>query len=568
VKAVILAAGYGNRTRPLTDTRHKTLLEVGGRTIIGRIIDGLLATGVRHILVVTGYRAEELEAHLKTHHPEADFQFVRNPRYGETNNIFSPALAFEHLQLDEDLLLIESDLVCEASVFARIAASPHPNVALVDRYRTGMDGTVVTLAEGIVTSVIPPHLQAGGFSFVDKFKTLNIYKFSREFCRSTFRQLLTYYAQTIADNCYYELVLGILIYLQRAVIHAEVIGGEKWAEIDDPNDLRIAEFCSVPGISAASSKSMGGYWSFEDDFTDFCFLRNMYFPTPSILAELRNNLARLVQNYGSKQEVLNRKLALFLLCSPERVQVLNGLSQIYPWPAASYAGRRVLLPFPTFGEYCRSFPAYEVHQDRPGIDLDSLAERAADAEVVVVVNPNNPTGTTTPTEWLWRLARALPSTTLLVDESLIAFSAEPSLLPRLESDPLPNLVILTSLSKTLGVPGVRLGYVYSCDDRLNAEIARALPIWNLNSLAEHFIEFVLKHWISLADSLRATAADRAEFAQDLSAIAGVEQVYRSGGNFLLVALRPEWGEGAAVADRLLENGALFVKDVSAKIGGG
>ncbi|MSR84040.1 MAG: aminotransferase class I/II-fold pyridoxal phosphate-dependent enzyme [Candidatus Latescibacteria bacterium] len=484
MKAVIPAAGYGNRMRPLTDTRHKTLLEVGGRTIIGRIIDGLLETGVARILVVTGYRAEELARHLETHHPEVAFQFVRNLRYRETNNIFSLALAFEHLELDEDLLLIESDLVCEASVFARIVASPYPDVALVDRYHTGMDGTVVTLADGIVTSVIPPHLQAGDFSFADKFKTLNIYKFSQEFCRSSFRHLLTYYAQTIDDNCYYELILGILIYLQKAVIHAEMIGDEQWAEIDDPNDLRVAEFLFSPlNRRRLLEESMGEYWSFEDDFTDFCFLPNMYFPTPSMLAELRNNLIRLVQNYGSNQEILNWKLALFLLCSPERVQVLNGLSQIYPLLASHYAGQRILLPSPTFGEYRRSFSAHTVYHDRPGIDLDELAARAADAEVVVIVNPNNPTGTTLPAEWILHLARTLPDTAFLVDESFISFSTEPSLVPSLERDPLPNVVVLTSLSKTLGVPGVRLGYVYSCDERLNTEITSALPIWNLNSLA-------------------------------------------------------------------------------------
>ena len=129
--------------------------------------------------MVTGYRAEELEQHLRPHHPKVAFQFVRNPRYRETNSVYSLALAFEHLVLDEDVLLIESDLVCDSSVFARIAASPNPNVALVDRYRTGMDGTVVTVEDGIVTDVIPPRLQLGTFSFADKFKTLNVYEFSQ-----------------------------------------------------------------------------------------------------------------------------------------------------------------------------------------------------------------------------------------------------------------------------------------------------------------------------------------------------------------------------------------------------
>ena len=79
-----------------------------------------------------------------------------------------------------------------------------------------MDGTVVTIEGGLVHQVIPPHLQVGDFSFRDKFKTVNVYKFSKEFCRTQFRQLLTFYAQTFDDNCYYELILGILIYMRQA----------------------------------------------------------------------------------------------------------------------------------------------------------------------------------------------------------------------------------------------------------------------------------------------------------------------------------------------------------------
>ena len=113
---------------------------------------------------------------------------------------------------------------------------------------------------------------------------------------------------------------------------------------------------------------------------------------------------------------------------------------------------------------------------------------------------------------------------ILVDESFAAFSSEPSLVPRLEAEPLPNVVILTSLSKTPGVPGVRLGYVYSCDEQFCAAIARRLPIWNLNSVAEHLLEIVLEHRTSFAESLRRTADDRRGLADDLREAACVEQV--------------------------------------------
>lgn len=568
MKALILAAGYGNRMRPLTDGQHKTLLEVGGRTIIGRIIDGLAAVGVTRICVVTGYRADELESSLVRNHPKASFEFVRNPRYEETNNIYSLALAFEKMEIDEDLLLIESDLVCEPAVFERIARSPYPDVALVDRYRTGMDGTVVTVVDGVVTSVIPPHLQAGDFSFADKYKTLNIYKLSKELCDRSFKKILTFYARTIDDSCYYELILGILIYLQKAVIRAEIIDREKWAEIDDPNDLRMAEFLFSPAKRRRIlDETMGGYWSFEDEVTDFCFIRNMYFPPPSMMAEVRNNLARLLRNYGSTQAVLDRKLAFFLLCNPTRVSALNGLAQIYPFLAQRFAGKRALVPAPTFGEYTRTFPDALTYRDRPGIDLAEIEAKAAEAEVVVLVNPNNPTGTTIASDWIYGFARSRPATTVIVDESFLAFSSEPSLVPRLEVEPLPNVMVLTSLSKSLGVPGARLGYLYTCDAQLTADVSAWLPVWNMNSVAEHLLEIILKNRQTLARSLKATAADRAAFATALAEVPIVDTVHPSGGNFVMVTLKP--GVSAkALADDLLRTDALYLKDVTAKMADG
>lgn len=567
MQAIILAAGSGNRMRPLTDACHKTLIRVGEDTIIGHIVDGLLAVGVSRIVCVTGYRADEVESYLRDRYPELDFQFVRNERFRSTNNIFSMALALDSIALDEDILLVESDLVCEPRVFARLVASPHPNVALVDRYRTGMDGTVVSIADGIITQVIPSHLQTGDFSFAEKYKTLNLYKFAREFCKSTLKPLVTYYAKTIDENCYYELVLGILIYVQRAIVHAEVIGAEKWAEVDDPNDLRAAEFLFNPARqSALLDETMGGYWSL--DITDFCFIRNMYFPTPSILAELKNNLPRLLQNYGSRQEVLNQKLAFFLLCDPARLQVLNGASQLFPTLAEHFGGQRVLLPEPTFGEYTRAFPQHASYPDTGTIDMEHVAAQARKAALVVFVNPNNPTGTTLSSRRIYEFARRHRAKTVLVDESFLDFAAEPSVLSLLEERSLPNLLVLKSLSKALGVPGVRLGYVYSCDPVWHERIRRWLPVWNLNSVAECILEVILKHRPSHAEAITRTMADRSTFAQALARVPLIETIYNSGANFLLITLIKEAPDGDLLRDWLLAQHGIYVKNVSRRFSDG
>lgn len=563
MKAIILAAGYGNRMRPLTDTTHKTLLRIGDRTLIGRIVDGLRVHGVGEIVVVTGYLADELEGALSEAYPDVAFTFVRNPRYRETNNICSLALAFEAIDLDDDVLLIESDLVYEPAVIRRVVESPYPNVALVDRYRNGMDGTVVTVADHAITSIIPPHLQGPSFDFSDKFKTLNIYRFSREFCATVFKQLLSYYTKTIDDNCYYELILGILIYVGRAQIHAEILEGEAWAELDDPNDVRVAEFAFDPARRRALiDEAFGGLWA--HDVLDFGFIRNMHFPPGAIFAEMRGNLPNLLVNYGSRQGVLDRKLAYVLLCDPGRVLALNGASQAYPLLRSYFQGQTFLIPDPTFGEYPRLSERPLTYTDAIGVDLGELEAQARRADVVVVVNPNNPTGSTVPTDWLFAFAERNPRKRLLVDESFIDFSGQPSIMERLRERLLRNVVVLKSLSKCLGVPGLRLGYLYTADADLLASCAREIPIWNMNSMAEFFLEVILKHRRALEQSFRRSMIDRDEFQAALSALPCVERVFDSGANFLLVRMAGGLAGAAALADRLLAEHSIYVKDVSAK----
>jgi choline kinase len=482
MKAIILAAGYGNRMRPLTDNAHKTLLNIAGETIIGRILDGLCDNNITEFVIVTGYRRKELVDYCTKKYPRCSIQYVHNERFRETNNIFSMALAFEQIDINSDIILIESDLIYEPAVIKRLLFSHYANAALVDRYASGMDGTVVKVENNVITSVIPPHLQDAKFDFSDKYKTLNIYKFSKDFCNLVFKKLLTYYAKTINDNCYYELILGILIYMQQETIHAEILEGEKWAEVDDPNDLHVAEFAFDRKRRASIlEEGFGGYWNY--DIIDFCFIRNMYFPNASVISEMRNNLPDLLHNYGSRQDLLDQKLAWLLLCDKNRLHALNGASQIYPMLRPRFAGKKALLPSPTFGEYPRIFPGASLYADAVGIDFEEIIKKSAGCDLVVFVNPNNPTGSLIDSKKIMDFAFSAPQTTVIVDESFIEFSKSPSVLSLLEATPLKNVIVIKSLSKSMGMPGLRLGYAYSCDPEFNSYIKECLPIWGLNSMA-------------------------------------------------------------------------------------
>lgn len=566
MKAIILAAGYGRRMRPLTSDCPKTLLRIGDTTIIERIVDSLRKHAITDIIVVTGYQAEKLTSFLTSRYPEIRFTFVHNERYATTNNIHSLYLAISSVAIDDDILLIESDLLYEDAVLDKIVTSRYPNVALVDKYRSGMDGTVVTVDNGIITSIIPPHLQTGDFDFSNKYKTLNIYRFSREFCRDVFFKLLSFYASAIDNNCYYELVLGILIYLQRENIYAEILEGEHWSELDDPNDLRITQFIFQEQSRMELLKAgCGGYWNYP--VLDFSYIRNMYFPNPSVIAEIRASLPGLLASYGSSQEILNEKLAYFLGCNPQNVNLLNGASQAFPLLGQYFAGKRVLLPKPTFGEFTRVFGPCKSYADSFSISLDEISRKSRDCDVVVFVNPNNPTGSLVAPERIVAFALENPEKIILVDESFIDFAGIPSMIPLLEKHPLENVIVLKSLSKVLGVPGLRLGGLYSCNQEITTFVKNNLPIWNCNSIAEFFLEIILKQRDALEESFRSTREDRTAFAARLSELPFVRRVCPSEANFLVIELSRDSIPPEILVNDLLVKKSIFIKDISDRFPG-
>src|SRR5580704_1249286 len=251
MQAVILAAGRGRRMEPLSRSCHKALLEIGGTTILGRAMDSLIAAGVSPITIVTGYRADDITGFINAEYPETAVHFVANDDYATTNNIVSFALALESLDYDDDVILIECDLLFDPRLIKELADYPAKNVALVDRYRTGMDGTVVATEDGYVTQVFPTASQGADFRYQDKFKTLNIYRFDRNFCQRTLSPMVSAYARHVDANCYYELVLGMLANIPQHRIAAQVVGESDWVEVDDPNDLAVAKFAFDPAARPA-----------------------------------------------------------------------------------------------------------------------------------------------------------------------------------------------------------------------------------------------------------------------------------------------------------------------------
>lgn len=563
---LILAAGLARRMQPLTNEQHKTLLEVApGQTVLARIMDSLTAVGLTDVVVVTGHRAHEISDFLTRNYPGFSFAFVHNDRYEETNNIHSMAMAFEREAFPSGLILIESDLIFDSSVLADLLCDDRANVALVDVYRPGMDGTVLRMdSDGRIIEVIPSSRQSANFDYTDTYKTLNIYKFSADFCESTFGPLVKFYSNSINDNCYYELIVGMLIAMGHAEVHGSLVPPGTWAEVDDPIDLAHARFLAdKPGRRAQLDAAWGGYWGL--DILDFAFIRNLHYPSPAVIAEMRMQLPELLANYGSSQQVLDQKLAWFLQQAPDTVVALNGASQFFPWASGYFSGQPAFLAKPTFGEWERTFPQATRFADD---GKPSIPTGCPSGSVVVLVNPNNPTGSIWPTASIYEAISERPDVTFLVDESFIHFSEHPSLLELLKHNPLRNAVVIQSLSKALGVPGLRLGFASSQNLELMASLRSSLPIWNMNGPAEKYIELLLKNRDRVRESFRKTALDRDDLRNRLESSRLVGRIWDSGADFLLVDLVVTAAQSQALADELLATAGIYVKDISAKFDDG
>ena len=241
MQAIILAAGMGRRLGSYTKENTKCMVPVNGVRLIDRMLTQLSALHLKRVLIVVGYKGKELIHHIGERYADAlKIEYVENPIYDRTNNIYSLSLVKEQMQ-EDNTLLIESDLIFSDQLFSMILADERPNIALVAKYETWMDGTMVRIdGDGNIVNFVPK--KAFNYQEVDSYyKTVNIYKFSKTFSQTQYVPFLDAYCKALGNNEYYEQVLRVITLLDKTNLKALDIGNEKWYEIDDVQDLDIAE---------------------------------------------------------------------------------------------------------------------------------------------------------------------------------------------------------------------------------------------------------------------------------------------------------------------------------------
>lgn len=573
MQAIILAAGMGKRLKELTSNATKCMVEVNGVTMIERTLGHLEKLGLKRIVFVVGYEGQKLKEYVESLHISTPLEFIDNEVYYKTNNIYSLYLAKEKL-VEDDTLLLESDLVYEEAVIRKLVEHPYPSLTLVDKFESWMDGTCVTLDED---DNITAFLSKREFDFSktdEYYKTVNLYKFSKEFSEKHYVPFLEAYCKALGTNEYYEQVLKVITFLDDPQIKAVKLNGEKWYEIDDVQDLDIAEtlFATKEERLKRMQSRYGGYWRYPK-LLDFCYLVNPYFPCQKLKDEMKSNFEILLTEYPSGMAVNSLIAAKDFGLHKDQVVVGNGASELIK-ALMEYLPGKMGVTQPTFEEYPNRKTADDLVIFHPDNDNYSYTAQdlmdfftGKDISTLLLINPDNPSGNYLSKQEVLELADWAEKTNirLIVDESFADFAEEEdaSLLEQAILTSYPHLIVMKSISKSYGVPGIRLGILAGDDKELIAKLKKEVAIWNINSFGEFYLQIYEKYAKDYKAAMTKFKKTRRIFAEALSGVPGL-RVIPSQANYLLCELTDGTCATTLAEDLLEEN--ILIKDLSTKKG--
>lgn len=574
MQAIILAAGMGKRLKDLTRDNTKCMVKVNGVSLIDRVLHQLEKFHLSRIVIVVGYEGEKLKDFISSFDIETPVCYVENPIYYKTNNIYSLMLAKDYL-LKEDTILLESDIIFEDAVIKNLLDDPRDTLALVDKYESWMSGTCIKIGEDDSIEDFVPGKKFVFSDISEYYKTVNIYKFSREFSENYYVPFLDAYSKALGNNEYYEQVLRVITMLDEPVIKAKKLNGEMWYEIDDIQDLDIASsmFSDNEEERVQSIQSRyGGYWRYPR-MLDFCYLVNPYYPPKKLTDEIKANFEILLTQYPSGMGVNSLLAAKNFGVHKEYIVVGNGAAELIQCLMNHMEGKLGMVR-PTFEEYpnryhrelCEVFVPQNQDFSYSAKDLIDFFE---DRKIknLLLINPDNPSGNYLPKAELLALADWCKEKDIrfILDESFVDFADEKdsTLIDENILCSYPNMVVVKSISKSYGVPGIRLGVLFSMDKELIEKIKKEVAIWNINSFAEFYMQIVEKYNKEYEVALDKLRDVRYELLNELKTVKGL-RVIPSQANYCMAEITNGMSARELTKILLLRYN-LFIKDLSGKI---
>ncbi len=239
--AIILAAGVGKRLLGTSGGTPKCLIEIAGRSLLLRLLDGLAAAGVREAVVVTGFGDDLVRAALAAGVRGIDVRCVTNTRFRE-GAILSLWTARD--ALDRAVLVMDADVLCAQVMLDRLVRSPHADCFLLDaaQENTGEE-QMLLVRDGRVRDIV----RGGAPGYELMGESIGFLKLSAS-AASLLRELLEARVQAGDTGIEHEEVYPAL--LARVEVGFERVDGLPWIEIDFPDDVVRAERDVLPRIEA------------------------------------------------------------------------------------------------------------------------------------------------------------------------------------------------------------------------------------------------------------------------------------------------------------------------------
>lgn len=574
MQAIILAAGMGKRLKELTQNNTKCMVTVNGVTLIDRMLHQLEKLCLSRIVIVVGYEGQKLIDYINTLNISTPITYVNNPIYDKTNNIYSLSLAKDYL-CQEDSLLFESDLIFEDAVIETLMQDPRDTLALVDKYESWMDGTCVKLGDD---DSIDEFVPGSKFKYEDiksYYKTVNIYKFGQEFSKTHYVPFLNAYEEALGLNEYYEQVLRVITMLDDPGIKAKRLNGESWYEIDDIQDLNIAESMFAKEDDKRAEllqERYGGYWRYPH-LIDFSYLVTPYFPPKKMMDEIKASFETLLTQYPSGMKVNSLLAAKNFNVHQENIIVGNGAAELIKSLLEKLTGKIGIIR-PIFEEYPNRYRENDIvcywptnDEFRYGVDdiIKFFGEKQIDN--LIIINPDNPSGNYIEKKELQRLIdwTKEKNIKLVIDESFADFADEENntLLENELLNKNPHLYVMKSISKSYGVPGLRLGVMASGDVETVAEMKKDVSIWNINSFAEFYMQIVEKYKKDYELALGQFRNERIYFNDKLKEIKAL-RVFPSQANYVMVEITNGMS-ATEVTKNLVVKYDILIKNLDGKI---
>ena len=262
-----------------------------------------------------------------------------------------------------------------------------------------------------------------------------------------------------------------------------------------------------------------------EDITDMSSNINPLGALPGLIDHLRERLDRIMVLPEVDGRGAVRAIAALLDVGEERVLAGGGTTQFIYTACAALDTRRALIVGPTYADYadgCRVHgiePAYflAASSDLFAVDLDQLATGLNGFDTVFLCNPNNPTGRLIPHAGLRELCARHPGVRFIIDESYLPFAEEDQ---GMSASGLDNVIVLWSVSKIFGMPGLRAGFLVANPPVID-RFHRYMQPWCVNSLAQEAVSYIGAHLDAVAAFISRTrahlATETALFRQRLAA---------------------------------------------------